>query len=190
MVHLVIQEIAEKEFTLEPSKTGLVKVLLSKEERKRQVLNKDEIKILVKYALKMDRKYGPQEIEFAILRTGQLIFQASRDANLKKFNKTPVKNYPIFPRDIDGEIVQLEKEMPHSNLSQKIIVTGNLDIDLITNLTSQNKPAGIILTRGSLTAHAVTIIREAKIPSVLVKNINLTGKKFAKIKKTGEVELL
>lgn len=186
---ILIKEIAEKEFTLEPSKTGLVKVPLSEGERKRQILNKDEIKTLANYALKMEKEHGPQEIEWAVLRTGRLIFQATRDANLKKFKKTPAKNYPIFPKNIEGEIVRLENSIPKDSLSKKIVVTCSLDIDFITNLTFRNKPAGIILTHGSLTAHAVTIIREAKIPSVLAKGLDFKGKKYVEVKENGEVKL-
>lgn len=191
---IIIQEIAEKEFTLEPSKTGLVKVPLSANERRRQVLNKEEIKTLAKYALLMDKTYGPQEIEWAVLRTGELIFQATRNANLQKFKKAPTKNYPIFPRNVKGELVPLflkikdRKLKIHPNPTGKIVITNSLDIDFITNLTSQNKPAGIILTRGSLTAHAVTIIREAKIPSVLAKDLAFENKKNAEIKENGEIK--
>lgn len=198
---IIIQEIAEKEFTLEPSKTGLIKVPLTGKERKRQVLNRDEIKTLVKYALLMDEAYGPQEIEWAVLRTGQIIFQATRNANLQKFKKAPTKNYPIFPKNVKGKLVSLLSETrgqelkKHLNLAGKIVITNNLDIDFITNLTSKKKPAGIILTRGSLTAHAVTIIREAKIPSVLAKDLIFennqsfsANKKFAEIKEDGEIK--
>jgi len=94
---IFIKEIAEKEFTLEPSKTGLIKVPLPVPERKRQVLNKDEIKTLAKYALLMEKEYGPQEIEWAVLRTGKLIFQASRNAKIKKLKTIPIKTFPFFP---------------------------------------------------------------------------------------------
>lgn len=186
---ITIKEVADKEFTLKPLKTGLIKISLPPQERKRQVLNNHEIKTLVKYTLLMEKEYGPQEIEWAVLRTGQLIFQASRNAKIKKLKTIPTKNFPIFPKKTKGEIIFLISIKENQNLTDKIVVTNNLNIDFITKLTYQNKPAGIILTRGSLTAHAVTVIREAKIPSVLATNLDFTGKKFAQIMETGEIEL-
>jgi len=86
-------------------------------------------------------------------------------------------------------LIVLRKIDKTYDLTQKIVITDNLNIDFITNLTYKNKPAGIILTHGSLTAHAVTIIREARIPSVLAYDLEFIGKKFAKISKNGEVNL-
>jgi phosphohistidine swiveling domain-containing protein len=183
---IFIKEIAEKEFALEPSKSGLIKVPLASSERKRQVLHKDEIKTLAKYALKMEKEHGPQEIEWAVLRSGELIFQASRKANLQKLKKVPVKDYPIFPGNVKAEIVSLNKLGACRNLAKKIVITHNLAIDFITQLTCQNKPAGIILTHGSLTAHATTIIREAKIPSVLAPGFKAAGR-FLELKEDGTI---
>jgi len=186
---IIVREVADKNFTLEPSKTGLVKVPLPSSERKRQVLNKDEIKTLTDYALRMEKKYGPQEIEWAVLRTGQLIFQSTRNAKIKKLKGIPTKNIPIFSGKAEGELIFLRKFEDGQNLTGKIVVTDNLNIDFMTNLTYKTRPDGVVLTQGSLTAHATTIIREAKIPSVLAQGFKIKNQKYIEIKENGELKI-
>lgn len=182
------KKISEKDFTLEPSKTGLQKVKLRGEERTKPVFTDQEIKKIYQYALAMEKEYGPQEIECAILRSGEIIFQDSRDSQIKKQKRVlATKNIPIFLREVGGEVVYISQLRKKMDLRQKIVITDNLDIDFITKLVHQFKPRGMILTRGSLTCHAVTILREAKIPSVLSAGLKFTDQGFAEIKQNGEI---
>jgi len=188
---VIEKQIVKKEFTLEPSKKGLRKVRLKKEERIKPVFTNQEIKKIYQYALRMEKEYGPQEIECAVLRTREVIFQSARDSQIRKQKLAPIatKNIPIFAGKVQGRIIFLRKVEKGEILIDKIVITDNLGIDFITKLTLNSKPKGVILTRGSLTAHAVTILREAKIPSVLARNLNLKNKECAEIKNGGEIIL-
>jgi len=182
------KKIAVKEFSLESSETGLKKVKLQGAARTKPVFSDLEAKQLYQYALKMEKEYGSQEIECAALRTGELIFQSSRNSKVKKRAvTTTASNIPIFLRPVEGEMIAMNILKTDQDLSQKIVVTDNLDIDFITHIVYRFKPKGVILTKGSLTAHAVTILREAKVPSVLAQDLKINNHRFCQIKKNGEV---
>lgn len=186
-----VKKIAEKDVTLESSKSGLMKVKLRGKERIKPVFTDQELKNIYQYALRMERKHGPQEIECAVLRSSEVIFQSSRNSQIKKkkIAPKPTKNIPIFLRDVKGRLLWIRELKGKLDLKEKIIITDNLDIDFITKLVYRLKPRGVILTRGSLTAHAVTILREAKVPSVLAAGLKIDQQKFAEIKSSGEVYL-
>lgn len=181
------KKIATKEFSLEPSESGLKRVKLRGNERTKSVFTEEEVEEIYQYALKMEKEHGPQEIECAVLRSGELIFQSARDSRVKKIDAVAIKNVPIFLQAVGGEMVQLDQLKKDLSLSDKIVVTDNLDIDFITRLVYRFKPKAVVLTRGSLTAHAVTILREAKIPSILAVGLKTDDHRFCRIKKNGEV---
>lgn len=182
--------IAEKKFTLEVSEKGLKRVKLPKEVQKKPVFEDGEIKQIYEYTLRMERGYGPQEIECAVLKDGRLIFQSARKSQIKKQGTTlptMTENIPIFLKAVKGEMIYLKKLKNSLDLQDKIVITDNLDIDFITKLVYRFRPKGMILKRGSLTAHAITILREARIPSVLASTLNMDKFKFVEIKKNGKV---
>ena len=203
------KHIAEKDFTLTLSESGLRKIKLSDEERTKPVFTDKEIKKIYQYALRMEKKHGSQEIECAVLRTGEIIFQSARGSQIKKQKKPIVstKNIPIFLRKVKGEIIYIHDIQELTNyrsylsevatlnalqaghkMSEKfIVVTDNLNIDFITKLVYRFKPKAVILTQGSLTAHAVTILREARLPSVLANEFKISQQKFVEIKENGEI---
>lgn len=186
-----VKKIAEKDITLEPLKSGLRKVKLKGKERTKPVFTNQELRKIYQYALRMEKEYGPQEIECAVLRSGEVIFQSSRNSQIKKkkIALKPTKNIPIFLKDVKGRLLWVRELKGKLDLKEKIVITDNLDIDFITKLVYRFKPRGVILTRGSLTAHAVTILREAKVPSVLASGLKIDRQKFAEIKSSGEVYL-
>jgi len=129
-----------------------------------------------------------------------LIFQSSRNSQVKIQPKQALsQNIPIFFRPVQGKLIYLHNLRELNLLTKRgqgrilskdlIVATDNLDIEFITNLVYKMKPKGVILTRGSLTAHAVTILREAKITSILAKGFKLNQKRFVKIRTNGEIEL-
>lgn len=182
--------IAEKKFTLEVAEKGLKRVKLPKEVQKKPVFEDEEIRQIYEYTLRMEREYGPQEIECAVLKDGRLIFQSARESQIKKQRiALPIitENIPIFLKAVKGEVIYLKKLKNNLDLQKKIVITDNLDIDFITKLVYHFRPKGMILKRGSLTAHAITILREARIPSVLVGTLNMDKFKFVEIKKNGKV---
>ena len=190
------KHIAYKDFTLTPSESGLRKIKLSDEERTKPVFTDKEIKKIYQYALRMEEKYGSQEIECAVLRTGELIFQSARNSQIKKQKSSSIstKNIPIFLKKVKGEIIYIHDIQELTNyrschkMSEKfIVVTDNLNIDFITKLVYRFKPKAVILTQGSLTAHAVTILREARLPSVLANEFKISQQKFVEIKENGEI---
>jgi len=194
------KKIAKKKFTLEASESGLRKAELTREEKIKPVFNSREIREIYQNALRMEEKYGPQEIECAVLKTGQLIFQSSRNSQVKIQPKQALsQNIPIFFRPVQGKLIYLHNLRELNLLTKRgqgrilskdlIVATDKLDIEFITNLVYKMKPKGVILTRGSLTAHAVTILREAKITSILAKGFKLNQKRFVKIRTNGEIEL-
>ena len=188
---VVEKKISEKEFTLKPSASGLEKIKLVGEERTKSVFTDQEIKRIYEYALRMEKEHGPQEIEAAVLRTGEIIFQDARRLDIKKQSgAVSSQNIPIYLplQSIKGKIKKLTNYHSCHKMSQGwIVVTDNLEIDFITKLVHQFKPKGVILTRGSLTAHAVTILREAKIPSVLAQDLKTNHYQFCEIKANGEI---
>lgn len=188
---ITAKRIADKEFTLEASASGLQKVSLKLEERTKPVFTDQEIKKIYRYALRMEKEYGPQEIECAALRTGELIFQSTRNSKIEeqKITTTLSKNIPIFPQAVQGPAVYLRSLKSDQDLSQKIVITDNLDIDFITKLVYRFRPKGVVLIRGSLTAHAATILREARVPSVLANQLKPVRPRTAAIKTNGDVVL-
>ena len=185
------RQIAAKQFTLEVSESGLRQVKLKEKERIKPVFTDKEIEKIYQYSLRMEKEYGPQEIECAVLRTGELIFQSARTSQIGKQKALgqQSKNIPVFSQPVQGEIIFLNELGVKENLSQKVVITDNLDIDFITRLVYRFRPKGGILTRGSLTAHAVTILREAKVPSVLATGLRWKKQKLIEIKSNGEVLL-
>ena len=166
-------------------------VKLKEKERIKPVFTDKEIEKIYQYSLRMEKEYGPQEIECAVLRTGELIFQSARTSQIGKQKALgqQSKNIPVFSQPVQGEIIFLNELGVKENLSQKVVITDNLDIDFITRLVYRFRPKGGILTRGSLTAHAVTILREAKVPSVLATGLRWKKQKLIEIKSNGEVLL-
>jgi len=187
---VVSKKISIKKFTLVPSSQGLKRVILKPEERVKPVFTDQELSKICQYALKMEKKYGPQEIECAALRNGEIIFQSSRDSHIgqQKLTIFANQNVPIFAQEVQGQALYLSQLRKNLNLKNKIVVTDNLDIDFITNLIYRFQPLAVVLTKGSLTAHAVTILREAKIPSVLALGFKLNQERPIKIKTSGEIE--
>ncbi len=182
------KKIATKKFSLEPSASGLKRVRLAAVARTLAVFTDQEINQIFEYALRMEKAHGPQEIEAAVLRTGQVIFQSSRDSQVKKQPISTAENLPIFLQPVKGKLVFINRP---ENLSRDwrdwIVATDNLDIDFITHLVYRAQPKAVVLTKGSLTAHAVTILREAKIPSILAPGFQIGREKFCRIKANGQI---
>ena len=72
--------------------------------------------------------------------------------------------------------------------SNSIIIVHSLDLDLLTLLIFKYKPRGVILKVGTLTSHASTILREAKIPSYINKDVEIKNGKEIQLNENGSYE--
>jgi phosphohistidine swiveling domain-containing protein len=156
-----------------------------------QVFTDEQIKTFADYAQRLENEYGPQEFECAITTEGILLVQDSRDMEriVKEESSDGVEI--IFPGNVEGEILSASsiEDLP-SDCSGSIVLVNSLSLDLITLLIYKYKPRAIVLTVGTLTSHASTILRESQIPSYIINNIDLEDGKRVLIKEDGSHELL
>ena len=154
----------------------------------KSVLNDNQIRELVSYAKKLERIYGSQEIEWAVLRSGKIIIQETRDLATEEKTKIISNVTVVYPGEVEGLAFEVKEITKRNKLIDKIIVTDNLEVEFITKLVYKVKPKAVILTRGSITSHAATILRESKIPSIIYKGFSITDGQKIKINKDGYIE--
>ncbi|MEN8253687.1 MAG: PEP-utilizing enzyme, partial [Patescibacteria group bacterium] len=73
---------------------------------------------------------------------------------------------------------------------KKIVITNNLNVAFINKLAFLHRPRAIIITKGSVTSHAATVLREAKITTVYIRNISIDDDVKVKIDESGNIEVL
>ncbi|HEC65052.1 MAG TPA: hypothetical protein ENI23_07155 [bacterium] len=182
---ITTREIAHKEFTYVQDEKGVKKVKLSKEEAIKPVLSDEELETFLDYALKLEKKCNPQECEIARLDDGTLIIQDMRD--LEGFLHDATDSEVInFQEEIRGVILEVKNE---KDLTKKgdIVITANLDVNLVTQIALVRKPEAVIFTKGSLTAHSVTILRELGVPLLIDHKLNFKSGDKVKITRDGKV---
>lgn len=72
------RKIAEKKFRVKKLRSGVKKVRVKKVDQTRPVLTNEQIIRLAKLSQVVERKFGPQEIEWAVLDSGEIIFQETK----------------------------------------------------------------------------------------------------------------
>ncbi len=179
---IVNRDIAKKTKTLVKSKSGLIHKKLSESESAKPVLNNNQIKELAGYALKLERTYEPQEVEWAVLVSGEIIIQGTRKLEIEKF-QMDAKIKTIYPGDIEGSVTIAKNNEDLKNIEGRILVTDNLNVGFIMKAITKQKPVGVILTKGSIMSHAATVLREMKIPSFLIQNLKIKNKERIKLEK-------
>lgn len=187
---IVSKKISQKLFTIKKLTTGIKKIRVKKEEENVSTLTDDQVIKIAKLSQKLERAFGPQEIECAVLDSGKIIFQETRDFSQSKKVKFFKKIEVVFPSEVEGKVINLSQLPKHKIITDKIIITRNLNINFINKVAFLYRPKAVILTKGSLTCHAATILRESKITTLIGKNISLEDGEKIRISKEGEVHRL
>lgn len=183
-----LKKIAIKNFRIKKLASGIEKIRVEKADRHKSVLTDEQVIKIAKLSQVVERVFGPQEIEWAVLDSGKIIFQETRDFKQAKTVKFLKVGEVIFPAETEGEIVNLQKLPEKESVSEKIIVTNNLNIAFINKLAFLHRPRAVILTRGSLTSHVATILRESKITTLLVKDAAFKDGEKISIEKDGRIQ--
>lgn len=182
------REIVIKQFRVKKLKTGIKKIKIKKSDRNEVVLTDQQVRHLAKMSQAIERKFGPQEMEWAILDSGEIIFQETRDFLLSDKLEFHQKTEVIFPAKTKGKVINLHSIPQRTSFKDKIVITNNLNIHFINQLAFLHRPKAIILTRGSVTSHAATILRESKLTTVLARGIEFADGELIVIEKDGEIK--
>ena len=185
---IAYKKIIPKLFRIKKLASGIKKIRVKKSDQRKPVLTDSQAKKIAKLSQIVERAFGPQEMEWAILDSGKIIFQETRDFEQSKALKFFKKAEVIFPAETEGEIVNLKTFPKKDSVSKKIVVTSNLNIAFINKLAFLHRPKAVILTRGSLTSHAATVLRESKITTILARDIAFKDGEKIKIKKDGRIQ--
>ncbi|MGD9128914.1 MAG: PEP/pyruvate-binding domain-containing protein [Candidatus Woesebacteria bacterium] len=184
------KQIAKKEHRIKKMSAGTKKVRVRKAEQNKAVLTDDQVKRIAKLSQVVERSFGPQEMEWAVLDSGKILFQETRDFQLSTKISFTKRADVIFPARTQGEVVNLKKMPKAASLSDKIVVTNNLNISFINKLAFLHRPKAVILTKGSVTAHAATVLRESKVTTILARDIQLQDGEKIQIEKDGSINKL
>jgi pyruvate, water dikinase len=154
----------------EKGKTDTIK--LGDELSKKKVLSNYEIKRLAQFAQQLEEHYKkPQDIEFAIDKTGIFIVQSRPITTTFKKSEGKVEGNVLLsglgaspgvssgPVKIVNNLEDLEKIQEGD-----ILVTEMTDPDMVV---SMQKSAGIVTDEGGVTSHAAIVSREMGIPAVV-----------------------
>jgi len=180
--------VKDREFLF--AEKGLKIVPIEKKRQKLQAFSDEQILKFGEYARKLQDTYGPQEFECAITTKGLQLVQDSRDMDIINKGESLDEIEIIYPNKVTGTVINVSKiaDLPN-NCSNSIIIIHSLDLDLLTLLIFKYKPVGVILKVGTLTSHASTILREAKIPSYINKNIDIQNEIEIQLNENGSYEI-
>jgi len=185
---IVRKEIVPKLFRVKKLAAGIKKVRVKKADQLEAVLTDQQVKRIAKLSQIVGRAFGPQEMEWAVLDSGEIIFQETRDLQQSESVKILKKVEIIYPAKTQGEVLNLAKTPKNISVSDKIVITNNLNITFINKLAFLHRPKAVILTRGSITAHAATVLRESKITTILARDISFKDGEKIKIEKDGTIQ--
>ena len=139
--------IAHKEFRIKKLPSGIKKVRVKKVDRDNSVISNEQAVKLAKLSRKIEMVFGPQQMDWAILDSGEIIFQETRDkekhTDLRILDDVEI----IYPADTEGELIVLDGYKRINNISQKIVATDNLNIAFINKLAFLYRPKAVILTK-------------------------------------------
>lgn len=186
---IIDKHVAVKEFRLKKDTSGLVKVKVSQNDQLVSVLSDSQVIKISKLAIKTEKSYGPQQIDWAILDSGKIIFQETHDLEKVSNISFVEQGEIIYPAKVTGQVLHVQKITAHNQhkIKGKIVIISNLDIQFINQLLFTCHPQAVVLTKGSLTSHAATILRESKMTTILVRSFNLLDGDHITITKKGEI---
>ncbi len=151
-----------------------VKVKLSEEKSKQQVLKEYEIKKLAEIAIKLEKHYQkPQDIEFAIESEEIQIVQTRpiTTINTRVEIGEELKGESVLSGLAASPGIGVGKVRIVKNLSDLSKVnSGDILVTEMTNpdmVVTMQKSAAIVTNEGGLTAHAAIVSREMGIPCVV-----------------------
>lgn len=182
---LIKKSIAAKKFRIKKTASGTTKVRVKKSDQQLPVISDQQAGKIAKYSQIIEKAYGPQEVEWAVLDSNKIIFQETRDFTQSKQLKFVGIAEIIYPRQVKAKVINLSNNPSNQTLTNKIVITNNLNINLINQLAFLHRPKAVILTKGSLTSHAATVLREAKITTLLAKNLKFSDHQKIQINKDG-----
>jgi len=183
--YIARKEIVRKEFTIIKGEGELIEKALPTERHLESVISDGDVATLYSYAEKLEEKYGPQEVEWGVLKSGRIIVFDSRDLNAGFSEMQESNMISLYPGEISGKIHRVDKEEDIEQHQSEVILTDNLDPNFITLLVFMGKPRAVILTKGAITSHSATILRESKIPTVLIRDCQLRDGDHITISKDG-----
>ncbi len=170
------KKISDKKIALTRNSSGKgIKVNLTPEKSKQQVLKEYEIRKLSETALKLEEHYKkPQDIEFAIEKDEVYIVQTRPITTFKEEEgkvEQKIKGEVILQGlaaspGIGSGIVKII----HNSSDLEKIQKGDILVTTMTNpdmVVSMQKASAIITDEGGLTAHAAIVSREMGIPAVV-----------------------
>jgi pyruvate,water dikinase len=176
------KKISKQEIMLVNNPQGAVEeVMISPEKRGKQCLADDQIKILARYSLDLEKHYGaPQDIEWTIDRDGRIYILQSRP--LRAITQQ-VTSHVSVPTRFEGYHIILDKGViacRGAGYGKAYILANDEDLKdfpegavLIANHTSpkfvtiMDRAAAIITDVGSATGHMASLAREYQVPTIL-----------------------
>ena len=161
---------------------GIKEVPVPEEKQNQPCLSPDQIRVLARWAIKIEEHYGvPQDIEWAIDKHDQIFILQTRPLRLTssyyhqelKRNIPRLDGYPIL---IDTGAVA----SPGVGFGKAFVISSEDELKnfpeggvLIAKHSSPNfvvvmgKAQGIITDTGSITGHMASLAREFKVPTIL-----------------------
>jgi pyruvate,water dikinase len=152
----------------------------SADNRESPCLSKENVKTLIKYALKIEKHFGcPQDIEWALDNKEDIYIIQARPLNIKKkdypiakdFNYDAIdKKYPILltqgetasPGIAAGPVRLIDSPEDFINFSKNGIIVAKKNIPEFASLI--HKASAVITDLGSTTGHLSIIAREFGVP--------------------------
>ncbi|MGE5326877.1 MAG: PEP/pyruvate-binding domain-containing protein, partial [Deltaproteobacteria bacterium] len=137
-------------------------------------LDSEHRQILAEWATQIEKHFGaPQDIEWALDRSGKLWILQTRPLALAELTRSPARpreepmvagGVSVYPGRVSGAAYQAENRgaLRHVPFGS-IVVVRRASPDIIGILP---RIAGLVAERGNMTGHAATLLREFKIPSV------------------------
>ncbi len=180
------KKVGNKEYELSFNKVGIVKVKINDKRKNQQVFTDAEIMKYAKNAVRIEKAYGPKEIECAITTEKNPIIVETRNMLVVRKEKTADNITILYPGEVSGDVSYAESlyDLP-LDCKDKIIATSNVDINFITLLVYKYKPRAVICLQGNVTSHASTILRESRTVSYIIPECKLENHEKITLHKDG-----
>ena len=163
----------EEEIVLEPA-GGVRRRQLEPAGAEVSSLEPEHRKVLAEWGARIEKHFGaPQDIEWALDRSGKLWILQARPLALAELTRSPARpreepmvagGMSVYPGRVSGVAYLAEN---HGSLRTvpfgSILMVRRASPDIIGILP---RIAGLVAEHGNMTGHAATLLREFKIPSV------------------------
>lgn len=164
------KHISRKQAKMVKTDVGLKEVATTPQEATAETLSVSEIQKIVKFGIQMESRHGPQELEFAVTPDNTLIFFDSRNSEMLSTQD----GFCVCGGRAKGTLKRVsDLENLSSVTPEHVVVLQRPSIDLVTFLALKHPPAGVVLVGASPSSHAATILREAKLPAVSLKKLEI-----------------